>query len=160
MMWFDEPGALTLCGARLVKFVRGNVWVLPPMENRPARIAPADAHAGDTEVTNLRNALSLLPDISDIATQALLRALLARRIGLDPSRGSTWTPRADGKNHAGWAIATPTQTRIFPATCVPDRDPDVALFRAIAVTNCTCQTGGGSKGQCPQHGERAYRPWR
>ncbi|NBR01241.1 MAG: hypothetical protein EBT79_12690 [Actinobacteria bacterium] len=158
--WFDEPGTLSRCGARLARFPRGSVWVLPPMDGNAARLAPADAHSADPDITRLRAALSLLPDASDPATAAMLRDLLARRAGLDPSRGVTWTPRAEGKNHGGWTLSTPTQSKVLPASFVPERDPETSLFRAIAVTNCTCQTNPAHRDRCPQHGERVYKPWR
>jgi hypothetical protein len=158
--WFDEPGTIARCGARLVRFPRGSVWVLPPMDGNPARIAPADAHSADPDVTRLRAALSLLPDATDPATAAMLRDLLARRAGLDPSRGVTWTPRADGKSHGGWTLSTPTQSKVLPAAIVPDRDPETSLFRAVAATNCTCHSNPAHRDRCPQHGDRANKPWR
>jgi hypothetical protein len=158
--WFDEPGTVARCGARLVRFPRGSVWVLPPMDGNPARIAPADAHSADPDVTRLRAALSLLPDATDPATAAMLRDLLARRAGLDPSRGVTWTPRADGKSHGGWTLSTPTQSKVLPAAIVPDRDPETSLFRAVAATNCTCHSNPAHRDRCPQHGDRANKPWR
>jgi hypothetical protein len=130
------------------------------MDGNPARIAPADAHSADPDVTRLRAALSLLPDATDPATAAMLRDLLARRAGLDPSRGVTWTPRADGKSHGGWTLSTPTQSKVLPAAIVPDRDPETSLFRAVAATNCTCHSNPAHRDRCPQHGDRANKPWR
>lgn len=158
--WFDEPGTVARCGARLVRFPRGSAWVLPPMDGNPARIAPADAHSGDADVSRLRAALDLLPDGSDPATAAMLRDLVCRRAGMDPSRGVTWTPRADGKNHGGWTLSTPTQSRVFPASVVPERDAEASLFRAVAATNCTCPSNPAQRERCPQHGDRANKPWR
>jgi hypothetical protein len=158
--WFNEPGTLARCGARLARFPLGPVWVLPAMGGNAARLAPADAHSADPDVARLRAALSLLPDASDPATAAMLRDLLARRAGLDPVRGVTWAPRADGKNHGGWTLATPTQSKVLPASVVPDRDPESALFRAVAATNCTCLASSSRRAKCPQHGDRINKPWR
>jgi hypothetical protein len=158
--WFDEPGAVSRCGARMVRLPRGSAWVLPPMSGEGARLAPADAHSADPDVARLRTALDLLPDASDPATAALIRDLIARRAGLDPARGVTWTPRAEGKNHGGWTIATPTQSKYLPATVVPERDAESALFRAVAATNCTCAANPAYRERCPQHGDRIHKPWR
>jgi len=156
--WFNEPGTLARCGARLVRFPRGVAWVFPPMDGNPARIAPADAGSADPDVDRLKGALGLLPDASDPVTAAMLRDLLCRRVGMDPTRGITWTPRAEGKAHGGWTLSTPTQSRVFPAAVVPDRDQDSALFRAVAATNCKCMSG--TKAMCPMHGDRTAKPWR
>lgn len=156
--WFNEPGTLARCGARLVRFPRGPAWVLPPMDGNSARIAPADAASGDPDISRLKSALSLLPDASDPVTAAMLRDLLCRRVGMDSSRGVTWAPKADGKAHGGWTLATPSTQRVFPAAVIPERDVEASLFRAVEVTNCKC--GSKAKSACPQHGDRAAKPWR
>lgn len=158
--WFDEPGTLARCGARLVQFSRGSAWILPPKDGNPARIAPSDAHSGDPEITRMRAALELLPDATDPVTAAMLRDLVCRRAGMDPSRGVTFTPRAEGKSHGGWTLSTPTQSRVFPAAVVPERDMATALFRLVAATNCTCVTNPGYREKCPQHGDRVHKPWK
>lgn len=156
--WFNEPGTLARCGARLVRFPRGPAWVLPPMDGNSARIAPADAASGDPDVQRLKAALSLLPDASDPVTAAMLRDLLCRRVGVDSSRGVTWAPKADGKAHGGWTLSTPNIHRVFPAAVIPERDAESSLFRAVEVTNCKC--GSKAKSACPQHGDRSAKPWR
>ena len=156
--WFHEAGTLAVCGARLVRFSRGAVWALPPMNGNGARLVPADAASADPDVAVLVASLALLPDVTDPATAAMIRDMLCRRTGIDPSRGVTWAPRANGKSHGGWTLATPTQSRVFSPAAVPDRDPDVALLRAVAATNCRC--GAGARTACPMHGAKGAKPWR
>ena len=159
--WCQEPGSRTRCGATLVRVPTGDLWVLPPAlgGSQGARLAPVNMSAGDADVRNLRDGLQLLPDMSDPATVYLIRDLLARRAGLDTSRGVHWTPRANGKTHGGWTISTPTRSKYLPAALVPSRDAEVAILQGIMVTNCTCyDPNKGGRSKCPQHG--AETPWR
>lgn len=156
--WFNEPGAKAICGARLVSMPRGNAWVLPPLEGQAARIAPADAHSGDTVVDSLRGKLELLPDMEDDLTLMLMLSVLGHRSGMRHPRlgGLHWYPKSSGKTHVGWTIATPSQSKVI---AVLERDYKMSLITAMKMTRCTCGTGI-AQAMCPQHGDKMHFPWK
>lgn len=110
-----------------------------------------------------KEAMSLLPDHTDRASWILLKVTLADRMGMDGSNGAFWTPKnkmirdargGQSKVIEGWSMKSLTSTTTLPITVT---NQYIALFNAIALTNCQC---GTEKRKCPQHGESRFKPWR
>lgn len=106
----------------------------------------------------------LLPDTNHDLTRMALRNMLAERVGLDPSNGVFWMPKAKevidrsrgstSKTIAGWTLRTMAQHRLFP---VEETDNTMALLAAIKMTNCSCSRGQRT---CPLHGDNSAKIWR
>ena len=156
--YFDVPGTVTVGGQQVLKGKNGQVlwyWPQDALFSRP----------GLTLFDDARPTATLLPDLEDDSTWAAVMRLLAQRTGLG-TRGTTWVPKthevrdrsrgSTSKAIAGWTLHSMTRQATFP---LPDvKGEDVALLRAVAMTNCAC--GRGSQRDCPQHGDVKARPWR
>ena len=165
-LWAAFPtGYFPITGTTTV----GGQQVLRGKDTQPLWYWPVDSSfskPGHALFEGAKSTGILLPSLSDDATWSALLRYLAQRAGIRGVRGLTWFAKTgsvrDPKRNSirkvveSWSLRTLTTGLSFP---LPDvLEEDIALLKAIAMTNCAC--GRGLPRDCPMHGEAKARPWR